>query len=68
MSEQPTDIDEERVRMTEALWTVIGVYAYDLPQIPTIGQRHVLDPQRGSILYSHHGHLYRVTLTVTAED
>jgi hypothetical protein len=68
MSEQPTDIDEERIRLTEALWRALGVFDLDLPQHPPVGQRHVLDATRGSILYTRHGHLYRVTLTVTAED
>jgi hypothetical protein len=84
MSEQPTDPDAERARLTQELWTVLGVYDRNLPStaLATAGRpltatpfsrpptklRHVLDAQRGSILYTHHGHLYRVTLTVTAED
>lgn len=85
MSEQPANVDEERIRLTQELWSALGLYDRDLPSTTktystsvsltdmpfrhgSTGARHVLDAQRGNILYSHHGHLYRVTLTVTAED
>lgn len=85
MSEQPANIDEERIRLTQTLWAALGAYEINLVStvttysatVPLTGSpllpgsadaRHVLDAQRGSILYTHHGHRYRVTLTVTAED
>lgn len=68
MTAQPADPDAERVTLAQSLWTVLGLYEFSVPGHPPVGQRRVLDTTRGAILYTHHGHHYRVTLTVTAEE